>query len=586
MGWINISSSHYDSSCGDEGGGYEATDMLDANGEWTHVVNENHWLILDLGSSKDIKKMRFRGQGTAAPDDMDIYISDNKADWGTAVATAVDPNSYGSAYTDVDVTDKTGRYVKFDIISTEHGSNYLGWGDTTNKMIDIWEGEIPDRWTTYINLSNINHTTDSASYNPTDGSLGITPFDKSKYTNIIAAYFEATGYYTNAGTPDGPEGVYVQLYDRTNSTQIALVNCNGTAGTVSRSADISGNLPATAAEFDIRVKKGNADSGTMTGARLIIVQEAQASGDGNKTRIYIPLGGSAKCNSTSYSKLGSFVGSYVEKHYYWDEDKFATIDAVYYGATLKATSGYTAYAQLDTTSGDSSVTSLSETSTNPTWNISSEISGSISDNTTYTTWIKSSASRQWAYIYNAILIVDLTSVTKYETTQQINAYGLTTTSSGWTEDKKYQVQFDSGNDWFKGTTVSTTYHTVIRHTGDLNMQSSIYDDGTRDSDADLLTTETTFTLYTSGNLTITDGSKISQGYNLGESGDLKSGQVGEGRLLRTVTDINALPEGINFQINIGDEWKDVDSIKINIGDTWKDVAGAKLNIGDTWKDIF
>ncbi len=44
--------------------------------------------------------------------------------------------------------------------------------------------------------------------------------------------------------------------------------------------------------------------------------------------------------------------------------------------------------------------------------------------------------------------------------------------------------------------------------------------------------------------------------------------------------------GTNFQINIGDAWKEVSSMQINIGDTWKDVASAKINIGDAWKDIF
>ena len=48
----------------------------------------------------------------------------------------------------------------------------------------------------------------------------------------------------------------------------------------------------------------------------------------------------------------------------------------------------------------------------------------------------------------------------------------------------------------------------------------------------------------------------------------------------------AVGSGTNFQVNIGDTWKDVSTMKINIGDTWKDVAGAKVNIGDSWKTIF
>lgn len=44
--------------------------------------------------------------------------------------------------------------------------------------------------------------------------------------------------------------------------------------------------------------------------------------------------------------------------------------------------------------------------------------------------------------------------------------------------------------------------------------------------------------------------------------------------------------GTNMQINIGDSWKDVDSIQINIGDAWKDVDSVQVNIGDAWKDVF
>ena len=44
--------------------------------------------------------------------------------------------------------------------------------------------------------------------------------------------------------------------------------------------------------------------------------------------------------------------------------------------------------------------------------------------------------------------------------------------------------------------------------------------------------------------------------------------------------------GTNTQINIGDDWKEIEGMQINIGDVWKDVASAKINIGDAWKTIF
>ena len=38
-----------------------------------------------------------------------------------------------------------------------------------------------------------------------------------------------------------------------------------------------------------------------------------------------------------------------------------------------------------------------------------------------------------------------------------------------------------------------------------------------------------------------------------------------------------------LEINIGDAWKEADSIKINIGDAWKDVKSMQINVGDVWK---
>lgn len=52
-------------------------------------------------------------------------------------------------------------------------------------------------------------------------------------------------------------------------------------------------------------------------------------------------------------------------------------------------------------------------------------------------------------------------------------------------------------------------------------------------------------------------------------------------------DDEAPPEGgTNAQINIGDDWKEIEGAQINIGDTWKPVEGIQINIGDTWKEVF
>jgi len=40
------------------------------------------------------------------------------------------------------------------------------------------------------------------------------------------------------------------------------------------------------------------------------------------------------------------------------------------------------------------------------------------------------------------------------------------------------------------------------------------------------------------------------------------------------------------KINIGDDWKSLDSMQINVSDSWKDVGEAYINIGDSWKVFY
>ena len=109
--WTIPDSTNYYSSCGDSSG-HPATDMLDQTGEWWHVVNETHTLVLDMSSSLDIS--RFGIRGTAASNNlinnMNIYISDTVGTWGTAVSTSIDPSSYKVDYLEIINTRKTGRY--------------------------------------------------------------------------------------------------------------------------------------------------------------------------------------------------------------------------------------------------------------------------------------------------------------------------------------------------------------------------------------------------------------------------------------------------------------------------------------------
>ncbi len=116
--WLGINSSEYDSDSGDDGS-HTASEALDGTDYWGVGFKTQHWLILDLGETYTIKKVRARSNLTADPTDVDIYVSDSKASWGTAVATGINTWQDNSSWQEVDTTDKDGRYINISITATE-----------------------------------------------------------------------------------------------------------------------------------------------------------------------------------------------------------------------------------------------------------------------------------------------------------------------------------------------------------------------------------------------------------------------------------------------------------------------------------
>lgn len=94
-----------------------------------HGANELHWLIYDLGSSREVTKFRWYVSnnlwtGRDKIDSCNLYVSDSLTDWGTAVATGVAFNT-ANQWNEITTTTKTGRFVKYASIDTNHASNYL-----------------------------------------------------------------------------------------------------------------------------------------------------------------------------------------------------------------------------------------------------------------------------------------------------------------------------------------------------------------------------------------------------------------------------------------------------------------------------
>lgn len=124
--WIGINSSHIDSFCG-EGPAHTLAEALNGSEYWEHIAIETHEFVIDLGAVFNITKFRGRSKQGLDPIDIDIYVSNDKGDWGAAVATTITTWQDTLNWVEIDSTDKEGRYIKVEIIDTETG-NFLEWG--------------------------------------------------------------------------------------------------------------------------------------------------------------------------------------------------------------------------------------------------------------------------------------------------------------------------------------------------------------------------------------------------------------------------------------------------------------------------
>ena len=119
--WTTPTAVH--SKCGEEGS-FPATNAKDDNTGtyWWHIATCYHWIIFDMGQSYSVTKIRLYQSIT--PSDqwggpsggLDVYISDDPTDWGSAVWTGLLGGHY---WQETGAFQKNGRYVK--LVSKENG---------------------------------------------------------------------------------------------------------------------------------------------------------------------------------------------------------------------------------------------------------------------------------------------------------------------------------------------------------------------------------------------------------------------------------------------------------------------------------
>lgn len=136
--WLGITSANYDSSCGSSSG-FTVSTALDGTTYWYHTTNETHWFIIDLGASYTITKVKSRSNSDSDPIDVNIYVSNSKVDWGDAVATGITTWRDTSDFVEINTTEKTGRYIEVEIISTEHSLHRLRFGKGAAPYFTIFD---------------------------------------------------------------------------------------------------------------------------------------------------------------------------------------------------------------------------------------------------------------------------------------------------------------------------------------------------------------------------------------------------------------------------------------------------------------
>jgi hypothetical protein len=125
--WLEINSTNLLHFCGEDVG-HTLANALNGIAAWWHTEDAPHEFELDLGSNFIITKVRGRSDaGEYDPRDISIYVSQDRSDYGAAVANVT--TWYDTiVWVEISTTTKIGRYVKVVIETTENRSRYLRFG--------------------------------------------------------------------------------------------------------------------------------------------------------------------------------------------------------------------------------------------------------------------------------------------------------------------------------------------------------------------------------------------------------------------------------------------------------------------------
>lgn len=528
-GWLKIQSGHLHST---DSGETSLRYALDGTGTyWSAPTDVEHWFILDLGRTLTVEKVRSRSNQTQDPTDVDIYVSDTIGTWGTAVATGISSFQDTDTWQEENCTNTAGRYVKVVVNSTEL-LKYLRWGNSY-QIFDVYVSEAPNASELVINLMNDDKYSTSSTYVDTDFRI---PWDGTKYDKIEQAFLVVNCWASDSGGDPTPLG-HVELYDFTNTTQIAEVNSSG-GYSLDKSDNIASSLPAGAAELGCRIKTST-DDVNLRGAWLVLKLVAPESGGSIKARIIRDVGYVTKFK-------GFWTTSYVEqqvKRLYYDSSKYDGVDNIYYGGYNKVgPGGETGYLELWNNTDSSQLAELTWTETSYTYKTSSAITPTTGKEYTTRGKITGGFIGPTHYPRCAHLIIDCNDLSKYEYDYMIHndmagdSY-YTTSSYAY---QNYQAMYFTID---VGVSKSLYHEMCAKQSASNTGNLKIKDDGTDMTNSTISSSSSTYARIRGGS-TLTEPAHLSeltaygQGYASG-SGRL---QVDVNRIIVEVSNFSKTPE--------------------------------------------
>jgi len=115
--WFTPTAIH--SKCGENVASYPASNTIDGDTgtKWQCTNGEEHWIIFDLGETKNVKKVRLYISWTQANWDVceisAVYVNDAANESGGSKGSGIP--SVGAGWSEIDITDTNGRYVKIKL---------------------------------------------------------------------------------------------------------------------------------------------------------------------------------------------------------------------------------------------------------------------------------------------------------------------------------------------------------------------------------------------------------------------------------------------------------------------------------------